>query len=114
MKRIIFSIDERESLNLELLLAKYGGKAPAFFKHLLKEAFKKEYGGYNSPSDQKIKPIEPELTIQQWVESKGGQVKKINGIDYAYVGVPADHWKWPLSEEGEVKRRLPKEVRNYS
>lgn len=100
MKRVIFNLDERESLNLEALLSKYGGKAPAYFKYLLMKAFEKEYGSYNSPSDQRIKTIEPELTNEQLCESNGMSVIKHQGVPYCfYQGTGGElDWKWPVDD----------------
>ena len=98
MKRIIFSIDDKEALNLQTLLAKYGGKAPAFFKMLLKEAFREEYGGYKSK--EKIKPIkeepEVELTDEQFCLSKGGKISKHNGRPVCLIEYPGGEWKCEL------------------
>jgi len=80
-------LSEKQYLNLELLLVKYGDSAPEFIRSLIRKAFEKEFGSYKSPSSMKIKPIkesdiEPELdlTAEQWCEKGGGVVKMKDGM----------------------------------
>lgn len=81
-KRIILTIDKREAETLNFLLARYGGKAPAYFRYLLKAAYEKEFGGYKSGKITGIvKNLNSkiELTDEQYCEKVGG--KSVKGED---------------------------------
>lgn len=74
-KRVTTILDDREAMNLNLLLAKYGGKASAYFRTLLKQAYEKELGGYKEKK-RSIKTIKIDPTPEQICEMLGGKVGK--------------------------------------
>ena len=92
-KLILIRVDDREARNLDLLLEKYGGKAPAYFRYLLKSSYEKEFGSYKSPKFGKIRKIlstsVQELTDEQFCEAVGGRVKKHdNGTIMCFLQIP--------------------------
>ena len=116
-KRINLFFSEKQYLNLELLLVKYGDSAPEFIRSLIRKAFEKEFGSYKSPSSMKIKPIkesdiEPELdlTAEQWCEKGGGVVKMKDGMMQAVFPLGGENFPWsftwacPIDNLKRIKR----------
>ena len=84
MKRINIFLSDIEGSNLQALLQRYGGRAPAYFKLLLANAYKDEFGKYNA---KQVKPIEEALTDEQFCEMYGGRVgKNSDGIPSCIKG----------------------------
>ena len=71
-------LDETHEKNLKALLKRYGGKAPEYFRILLKEAYTAEFGKYLAKDDTVMEEIkkEEELTPEQLCEKFGGVVGK--------------------------------------
>ena len=79
-KRINLILDDLEERNLLILLTKYGGKPPEYFRFLLKLAYEKEFGGYKSDKVRTISNLPEEvLTPEQKCEKAGGAVFTENG-----------------------------------
>lgn len=110
-KRIILTIDDREVETLNLLLAKYGGKAPAYFRYLLKRAFEKEFGGYKSGKiTGLVKNLNPkiELTDEQYCEKVGGSVgkdKDKNLVCLLHISGGGAPLSIPIGARGLIKSR---------
>ena len=86
--RINLYLDENESRNLEVLLNRYGGKAPAFLRMLIVKAYEKDFGGYKAKIARKeIEAAGPELTKEQICESAGGKVEMSNGIPTCVIPI---------------------------
>lgn len=108
-KRIILTIDDREVETLNLLLARYGGKAPAYFRYLLKRAFEQEFGSYKAGRiTGLIKNLNPkiELTDEQYCESVGAKVESgTEGNTMCFVAKPGTQngYKFPISERKRIK-----------
>lgn len=101
MKRVIINLDEQEAMNLQVMLSKYGGKAPAYFKRLAQNDFIRECGGYKAYDRiVKEKPSKVELTDGQICEQYGGKVTKKNGIPYCSIEKTDNgmSWSWPLDD----------------
>lgn len=81
---IKITLTPRERVNLDVLLEKYGGTAPEYFRRRLDSDFRKEYGSYKSKAvnmQVTSKKKEDEMTVEQYCENQGGVVKKDdNGV----------------------------------
>ncbi len=100
--KVTLILSEIEEQNLNVLLNKYGGKAPAFFHMLLKDAYEKEFGGYKMKT-LKVKPIEEALTDEQYCEMLGGRVgKNSDGNPVCIKGA----WSVPLDQRVMMKNRF--------
>jgi len=80
-KRINIFLDNQQERLLNILLKKYGGKAPGFFKDLLRDKYDKSFPPYNEGKKvaRAIKDLIPEeeLTPEQLCEQiHGGRVIK--------------------------------------
>ena len=104
-KRISIFLDEQEEKNLNTLIGKYGGRAPAYFRFLLKEAFEREYGGYKSGKFSKILGIpEEEVTDAQFCESNGGKVAHREGFEVCLLEInESSSISVPLSNRNRIK-----------
>ncbi|MEK6897599.1 MAG: hypothetical protein AABW93_03660 [Nanoarchaeota archaeon] len=102
MKRINIFLSDIEEKNLRALLQRYGGRAPAYFKLLLANAYKEEFGKYNAKSKQ-IKPIEEVISDEQYCEMLGGRVgKNSDGNPVCVKGT----WSVPLDRRDLMKSRF--------
>jgi hypothetical protein len=103
-KRVSIFLDKVEERNLRDLLERYGGKAPAYFHTLLKDAYNKEFGGYKSKIAKVIrdKP-EENLTDEQFCELYGGKVKR--NSDDVLVCVKG-MWSVPIERRDLIKQRF--------
>ena len=103
MKRINIFLSDIEGSNLQALLQRYGGRAPAYFKLLLANAYKDEFGKYNA---KQVKPIEEAISDEQYCEMLGGRVgKNSDGNLVCVKGI----WSIPLGERGLMQKRFSKE-----
>ena len=111
MKRINLFLSEIEERNLKVLLERYGGKAPAFMRQILKQAYEKEYGGYKA-QQRGARPVrvdEPELTPEQACEQAGGKVGIHEGIPVCVIQISDSmKSKIPLSKPELFKKYIKK------
>jgi len=109
-KRISVIIDDREVENLNVLLGKYGGRAPEYFRSLLKEAYKQEFGGYKSGRSRSILDVpEDQLTDEQFCEKCTGRVMtREDGGKVCALRIGDSMYKIPLTNregiEGMAKK----------
>lgn len=106
-RRINLSLDKREAENLNLLLGKYGGKAPAYFRALLKEAFEREFGGYKRKKIMQVLDVpEEQLTDEQFCEKFGGRVMRDSaGTRTCGIRIPGGSsiYSIPLSSRDRIE-----------
>ena len=103
MRRINLFLSEIESKNLNILLNKYGGKAPEFLRTLIRNAYSKEFGGYKSRS-LKINhlPVEDvKLSQEQICEMLTGKVIKRDSGDVCFEPNGLRGLSVPLSLMGQ-------------
>ena|SRR3990167_5552093 len=106
--RISIFLDEVEEKNLASLLKRYGGKAPEYFRMLLKESYRKEFGGYKSRKIKIQEIPEEDLTPEQICEGVGGKVSKRND------GMVVCLMKLASGFERSLPVTMTKEIQDYA